>query len=273
MKVLKVLASILLGFIMFVLVGVFGILTAGRIMLSGNNISNIVRDMAKESGEFNVGQINDNEVTFNSKEFQDAIAEMKKYDINVDEIYDEFGAFASQVIKYTIGATDEIDAESMKDVLKKAAQKYEEKTGEKIDLTEIDEGIDNGINEIKQDVKQARDENSEAFEIIETIFNTKTYFGILMGIFVCAVLIVLINKSVVPLCITFIITSILGIIANIGFFVITKVVPTDNDKIVDLILNSFSHIFLGIAVAFVVVLLISIVGIVFAKRQKKPVTA
>jgi hypothetical protein len=55
-----------------------------------------------------------------------------------------------------------------------------------------------------------------------------------MGILVCAVLLVLINKSVVPLCITFIITSILGIIANIGFFVITKVVPTDNDKIVDL---------------------------------------
>jgi len=272
MKVLKVLASIVLGIIIFVLVGIFGILTAGRIMLSGDNISNIIEDIAKESGEFNVGQINDNEVTFNSKEFQDAIAEMKKYDINVDEIYDEFGAFASQVIKYTIGATDEIDAESMKDVLKKAAQKYEEKTGEKIDLTEIDEGIDNGINEIKQDVEQAKDENREAFDIMASIFSSKTYFGILTGILVCAALLVLINKSIIPLCITFVVTGILGTIANVGFFIMTRLVPTEEDQIANLILNGFSNVFLGIAVAFVIIIFASLIGMLLVSRKKKTIT-
>jgi len=272
MKALKVFVTIILGIMTVFLVGVFGLLTAGRIVLSGNNISSIVKELAKETGEFDVKDIFGSDIQISSEEFDDAVSEMKEYGIDVDKIYDEFGDFASQVIKYSIGMSDEIDTKSLKKVLKDTAKKYEAKTGEEIDLDEIDKGIDEGVKEMKRDLRETKKENREGFAIMGAILGPKTYFGILIGIIVCAVLIILINKSVVPLAVTYIVTSILGIFGNLGFFALARFTHAGSEKAVNLILNSLSNIFLGIAGVFLVILVISIVAIVISKKQRKVIT-
>ncbi len=273
MKALKVFVTIILGIMTVFLVGVFSVLTAGRLVLSGDNISSIVKDLAKETGDFDIQDVFGEDIHISSTEFDDAVSEMKEYGIDVDKIYDEFGDFASQVVKYSIGMSDEIDTESLKEVLKDTAKKYEAKSGEEIDLDEIDKGIDEGVKEMKKELRDTKKENREAFAIMGAILGPKTYFGILIGIIVCAALIILINKSVVPLAVTYIVTSILGMFGHLGFFALARFTHAGSDRAVDLILNSLSNIFLGIAGVFLIILIASIVAIIVAKKQKKVITA
>ena len=272
MKALKVFITIILGIVMTVLVVTFGVLTAGRILLSGNNISNITKDVVKESGELNFGEFIDKDSTITSNELTEAISKMEEYGIDVDEVYEQFGDFTSQVLKYSIGATDEINTKAVKKAAKKAAEKYEAKTGDHIDVEEMEEGIDNAVKEIKQEMKQQRKENRTAYDILGFIFDNKTYFGILFGIIAIAVIIVLINTSIVPLCISTIVISIFGMIGNIALFVLTKFIPTEGDLMFEIVMKHMANIFIGIAVAFLVLLIISIVLIVISKNKKHPIT-
>ena len=272
MKALKVFVTIILGIITVILAGAFTILTAGKILFSGSNISNITKDVVKESGKLNFGEFIDKDATITSNELTDAISKMEEYGIDVDEVYKQFGNFTSQILKYSIGATDEIDTKEVKKAAKKAAEKYEKKSGEAIDVNEIDESIDDAVKDIKEQVKQEKRGNRTAFEVMSFIFDNKTYFGILFGMIICLVLTVLINKNIVPVCVISIVTSILGIIGNVGLSVLTKFIPREGDLMLDIVFEHMAKIFLGIAIAFIVILIISIVAIAITSKNKKTIT-
>ncbi len=272
MKFVKGFITFVLGIMFFILVAAFGVLTVGRTFLSGNNIASITKEVVKESGEVNIGQFIDKNAKVSTNELTEAINEMEKYDIDVNEVYKEFGNFTSQIIKYALGSTDEIDTKQVKKAAHKAAEKYEAKTGEKINLDEMDEDIDNAVKEIKQEMKQQRRENRDAYEIISVVFNNKTYFGILIGFIVCGVLIVLINKSVVPLCVSTIVTSVLCIIVNGVLFIATKVVPNDGDMVLDIAIKNLSGILMVATCVFFIILVASIIATVVLKKQRKVIT-
>ena len=63
-----------------------------------------------------------------------------------------------------------------------------------------------------------------ALKILRIALDNRLFYGLIIGIVVIAALIVLINMSVVPLCISTIVISVLEIIANAGLFIITKIV-------------------------------------------------
>ena len=63
-----------------------------------------------------------------------------------------------------------------------------------------------------------------ALKILRIALDNRLFYGLIIGIVVIAALIILINMSVVPLCVSTIVISVLGIIANAGLFIITKIV-------------------------------------------------
>ncbi len=63
-----------------------------------------------------------------------------------------------------------------------------------------------------------------ALKILRIALDNRLFYGLIIGIVVIAALIVLINMSVVPLCISTIVISVLEIIANADLFIITKIV-------------------------------------------------
>lgn len=269
MKALKVFLTIMLGIAMFILIGTFGVLTASRILLSGDNIGNIAKDIVKESGKLNFGDFIDSKEEITTEELTEAISEMEEY-IDVDDLYDEFGNFTSQVLRYAAGASDEIETKDLKKAIKKFAKKYEEKTGEEINLDNIDEELDNAVKEIKQDMKQMDPDSKQALEILGVAYNNKIYYGVLIGILVCGALIVLINQSLVPLCIVTLVISILGLLANGAIALLTKLIPIDGDLISKVILSNVTGVFAKLVLIFIVIIVLSIVGIVVGKKIKKP---
>ena len=282
MKVIKVLLTIVLSVIMFVLVGTLGVITAGRILLSGNNIGNIAEKIVKESGDININEVLDSSGDIDVKELTDVIEKIDEY-ADMDEVYKEFGNFTSQILKYSLGTIDDIETKELKKVIKKAVKKYEAKTGESIDLDALDDSIDEEVKNLKKELKEERkssmnssDESERiAFKILRTALDDKLFYGLIIGIVVIAAIIFLINMSVVPLCVSTIIISALGIIANAGLFIITKVVEKE-DLMMRVVMNNMSHIFLGIAIAFVILIILSIIGIVvgvsISNKKKKVIT-
>jgi len=127
MKVVKVLLTIVLSIVMFVLVGVFGFFTTRRILFSGNNIGNIAEAIVKESGKIDINEVLDSSGELDVKELTDVIEKIDEYS-DMDEVYKEFGTFTSQILKYSLGTTDDIQTKELKKVIKKAVKKYEEKT-------------------------------------------------------------------------------------------------------------------------------------------------
>ena len=269
MKALKIFLTFILGIALFVLIGTFGVLTASRIILSGNNMGSIAKDIVKESGKLNFGEFIDSKGEISTEELTNAISEMEEY-IDVDDLYKEFGNFTSQVLRYASGASDDIETKELKKAIKKFAKKYEEKTGEEIDIDKVDEDIDNAVKDLKHDMKTMDSDAKRGLEILGIAYNNKIYFGVIIGIVVIGALIVLINQSIVPLCITTLVTSILGIIANGIIAVLTRLIPTDGDLISKVILNNITGVFIKVVLIFLVIIILSIVGIIVGKKIKKP---
>jgi len=75
----------------------------------------------------------------------------------MDEVYKEFGNFTSQILKYSLGTTDDIETKELKKVIKKAVKKYEEKTGESINLDALENSIDDEVKILKKEIKEERE--------------------------------------------------------------------------------------------------------------------
>ena len=129
MKALKVILSIIFGFNIFVLTIIFSGLTAARMIVSGDNLGNIIKQAAEKEGVIELGFGSTGSVS--SKELDKAMEEMSEY-VDLDELYDEFGDFASKVINYYFGVSDDIDTAKLKKEIHKIAEKYEKKTGETV---------------------------------------------------------------------------------------------------------------------------------------------
>ena len=273
MKALKVLVSIFLGIIMFISVLLFGTITMVRTALSGDSIGRMIETAAKETDKIDLEDFFSNGGSVSTDELNKALDEMEEY-VSREEVYEGVGDLANQLLKYYMGTVDEIDTTKVKKAVKKVAKKYEEKTGEKINIDDVEKEIDRVADEAKTELKQMSRDDRDKLELLGNIYNNGIYFGILGVFIVCAVLIVLINKSVTPLLIHLIIISIINAITNGILFIAFRFVPIENDEVSKIILSKIGNVFRNMAIfsAIAFVVFVILVIIVDKNKHKKPIT-
>ena len=268
MKALKTFLSIILGTIMFILLGLFTVITSVRIILSGDSVGKILQGLTNQNQEINIANSFDIN-TITSEELDKALDEIDNY-ISRDEIYTALGDVTSQFIKYYIGAIDDIDTDEFKELIEKIAKKYEEKNGEKIDLSEINENIDKAKEEIKQEVTKDKEE-LEKIQYLRYFFNNSIYMGIIIGFIVCGLLIVLINKSITPLLVHLIIITVLNSIGFSIIFIAMKYIPVTADPANIIIIDSINELFTKILMVYIITAVLLIISLTISKKRKKEV--
>lgn len=267
MKVLKAILTVILSFIMFVAVVAFGVMTCVKIILSSNSISEIITDVARESDEIDLGVVIKDVNSIETEELDKALEEIEEY-ISKEEVYEEIGELTSQIIKYYVGATDEIDTSSIKKTIEKISKKYEEKTGESIDLTEINDGIDEMEKELKEEIETMNEEDREKLEILSLVYNNNVYFGVIFTLILCAVLIVVINKSVKPLLVIGIILSFFSAIGNGIITALFTELSIEGDRTDAIITNSVASVFRNTAIISVGLIVLFIVLLIVLNKTK-----
>ena len=151
------------------------------------------------------------------------------------EITQTVSQYADEIINYMTGASEElnIDPAQLTKVVNTAIDKYEEKTGEVIDRTGLEETISENVEaivpELTATLDTAKEENAEAFEIlrkVNIVLSTKVFILAICVCLVLALIIFLINMNIF-VCFKFIsIPSIVdGLILFIGALVAGGLVP------------------------------------------------
>ncbi len=267
MKILKGIFNVFLGFIMFIALAAFSSLTALRTMLSGDFLGNVIMTITEKSEELNIGSLVNSDETISTSELDKAMEEIDEY-ISKEEIYNQFGDLTSQFIEYYVGARDDIDTSELKATIKEVAKKYEDKTGEKIDVDSINVEIDSAKEKIKESTKENNSE-LEALRILSFIYNNTLYYGCIVVFVICAIIMVLVNKSILPLIKHLIIILVFNGIGNgVLGFAVTKVIG-DMDTTTMTIIENLKDVFMKIAIISVIVVVLLIVLFIILKVIQK----
>ena len=213
------------------------------------------------------------------------------------DITETVNQYADQIINYMTGASDEIniEPEELTKVVNKAIDKYEEKTGEVIDRSGLDEAISTNVEamvpELTATLDSAKEENAQAFEaikIVNTILSLKVFIIALVVCFVLALIIFLINMNIF-VCFKYIsIPAIIdGLLLFIGALVAAGMVPSilkgliaDNGlpaAIYDLVIVYLNKVFLQLKICGIVATILGVIlcvfGFMLGKKKAMPATA
>lgn len=199
------------------------------------------------------------------------------------DITETVNQYADQIINYMTGASDEIniEPEQLTKVVNKAIDKYEEKTGEVIDRSGLDEAISTNVEamvpELTATLDSAKEENAQVFEaikIVNTILSLKVFIIALAVCFVLALIIFLINMNIF-VCFKYIsIPAIIdGLILFIGAILAAGMVPSilqgliaDNGlpaAIYDLVIVYLNKVFLQLKVCGIAATILGVILCVF----------
>ena len=210
------------------------------------------------------------------------------------DITETVNQYADQIINYMTGASDEIniEPEQLTKVVNKAIDKYEEKTGEVIDRSGLDEAISTNVEamvpELTATLDSAKEENAQALEaikIVNTILSLKVFIIALVVCFVLALIIFLINMNIF-VCFKYIsIPAIIdGLILFIGALVAAGMVPSilkgliaDNGlpaAIYDLVIVYLNKVFLQLKICGIVATILGVIlcvfGFMLGKKKALP---
>ena len=270
MKALKVIASIILGCVMFVAALVFGVLTTMRIFFSAGSMGKMIEQAAEENGKISLNGVDKNSSDVGIEDLQKAIDVLDGY-VSKKEIYKEFGIFSSDLVKYYFGAKDEVSSKSLKRLLEKVEKKYKEETNSTVNFDELYRMIDQSVVEAKNSIKNMDADDEQAMQFIGLAFNNGVYAGILVAFFVCGLLIFLVNKNIKPVCIHLAIVTILCALANFGMSGVAKKIDT-NDLMGEIISKTMQKDFMITALAFIIIAVVAII-IAATKKNKNVITA
>lgn len=233
-KILSVLLSILFAF------ALLGTLLLGivREHVKPSTISDLASEILKpvayeknSSGlfypdEWNVVQVVDYEIpedldfsnidleNLDIAEIVDTVAEAYGVDIDSEfvaevlsdpETTELVNEYTNEIVDYMTGKTTElnIDPVKLEKVINKSIDKYEEKTGEVVDRTGLNESINEGVKaavpEITTSLDVVKEENAETLEVVKLCFEILSLKTLLICVAVCviiALLIFVINRNI-----------------------------------------------------------------------------
>ena len=266
MKALKVLLTIFLAIVMFFSVTAFSVLTALRVVTSKNFLAANIKDVT-DTDKFDITTIiDDGDVSID--EFNEAMDELEEY-ISREEMSNIIGDFSSQIIRYYVGINDSIDVSNVKKTLKEVAKKYEKKTGEDFDLDAAYADIDQAVKDVKASVKDMNKNDKETLDILRAIFSNKLYYGTIAAIIICALLIIVVNKSIKPLVIALIPISITNA-AGTGIFALgSKAANTTVTGIEAIIVKNLSGVFLKFFLVDIAIIILMIVLLILLEKKEK----
>lgn len=177
-------------------------------------------------GEWNVVQVVDYEIpegldfsnidleNLDIAEIVDTVA--KAYGVDIDsefvaevlsdpETTELVNEYTNEIVDYMTGKTTElnIDPVKLEKVINKSIDKYEEKTGEVVDRTGLNESINEGVKaavpEITTSLDVVKEENAETLEVVKLCFEILSLKTLLICVAICviiALLIFVINRNI-----------------------------------------------------------------------------
>ena len=265
MKVLKGFISVILAFFMLLSLIAFSGILLFRVFLSGPTLSGIAKSMVEQTDSFEMDSLFDG-MKFDNEEINNIFDEMSEY-VSKEDLYDEIGDLASQMIRVAAGNTDHIDASHFKETIKKAAKNYEKKTGEDVDLQELDDSIDNAIKEMEKEARSS-DTPAEVTSLFNAVYSNGTLITSAVVFVVCGLLIVVMFKSVTPLLIHLAIIGFLHGITNGVLGILMSAIPIEEEAM-KYFIAPIKGLFLKTALICVAVAVISIILIIVLSVVKK----
>lgn len=186
----KVLNHLLTDILLFLVV-FLTVIIMGRDVLSGNNVYNIVKD---DIGE----KINNNNIEksvlkdFINEEDAEGISEY----LNEEDFDEEMGNVISSYFKYTSGISEEKpDLEKFEEVIKSAVDKYEKKTGKKVDEKKIDIAISSMDKVLSEATPSKLDNRVKTF--MNIIYSDSILSLVIVLILSVLTLIFIVNRSLI----------------------------------------------------------------------------
>ena len=249
--------SVITTFLIMLLLAVLSTTLIIRSYLSFDTISKVIEEAMPEG----------------SKTFDNALSEVFKQNgyegkvsdyVDTKELENLIKDYASKLIAYELGdgQMPTINNEEINDLLDKAIEQYEKKTGKKIDRTEVD----NALNEIDKNVeksdtlsKQLDNNNLGVVKTVYSLIASKTLVILLAVILVFLIgVLFLLNMDVVKT-LTYLISAFL--INGVCIIIIPLILNGifGNIEIVKIITNPFYKyglISLGISLIFVIITVI-----------------
>ena len=271
MKVLKGFVSVILAFFMLLSLIAFSGILLFRVFLSGPTLGGIAKSMVEQTDSFEMDSLFDG-MKFDNEEINNIFDEMSEY-VSKEDLYNEIGDLANQMIRLAAGNINHIDGSHFKETIKEAAKKYEKKTGEDVDLQELDDSIDNAIKEME---KEARESNTpaEVTSIFNTVYSNGTLITSVVVFVVCGLLIVVMFKSVKPLFIHLAIIGFLHGITNGVLGILMSAIPLEDEEMKYFIEPIkglfFKTALICVAVAIISIILIIVLSVVKKNKQVAP---
>ena len=262
MKFLKGFISSLLGFIMLISLTTFCSLFVLRSLLSGPNLAKIFTSVVQKTNEVDLSSITKSDVNFELEGIDRDFLE--------EDAMQVYGELVSQMLEYEVGVREELpDTKALKEKMSELAKEYEKKTGEEIDLSEMEEEIDKAVEAYGEESKQNSiftDDQKQIFSVIYS--NTILYICIIIFI-ICAILIVIINKSILPLLGHLVAVLAINGVGNGLIGTALKGMISNDTEVASVIINNIGGIFNKILIISIIVALVLLVIFIIIKILKK----
>lgn len=262
MKILKGFISSILGFVMLMALTMFCSLFVIRNLLSGPNLAKIFTSVIESTSEVNLSGLTNSDLSFDvggiDKEFLE------------EDAMEVYGELFSQMLEYEVGVRNNLpDTKALKEKMGELAESYEKKTGEKIDISEMEDEIDKAVEQYSEESKNRSIFTDEQKKIFEVIYSNTIPTICIVVFIVCAILIVVINKSIMPLLVHLVIILVINGIGNGLLGTALGSILKDNSEVGNAILDSLSGIFNKVLIISIIVAVLLLVAFIIIKVINK----
>ncbi len=263
-NILKKLLSSLLNFILLLSITTLCAIFATRNLLSGDTILGILNS-STINNNYDYSSIIPN--NSNDNIYQN----INEY-IDTKNLTEELGSLITDYLKYSSGIPGSTapSTDELKEIIKESSKKYEEKTGQTIDIEEINKQLDEI--EVKLQEENEITKNNTYKQAFQFIYNDKYIYMAIATIIVCIILILLLNK-IEDLIKCLIAVSIFNGVGNFAFgLVLNKILASKSNvnNIVSSMTNTFNKIaIISFIISGVLLIIYIIMKVIKSKIKKK----
>ena len=258
----KKLISAILSLVMLIAITGLCSIFVIRTLLSGANVI----DLALKSA--NVSDIKYSDVLSNLTG-QDLNGDLSAY-IDDEELKTNLEDFITNTLKYYSGVKDVAvpSVDALKEQINNSIDKYEEKTGKKINRDQVDEAFKNLDTEVAQSIGVTNSE--EIKTIFNFIYSNKLVIFLLILIIAIIVIKILMFHSIIELLKSIIVIVMFNSFGNFGFGIALKsLFKTSSEPQIDIILKNITSSFNKIALISLIIALTFSIILIIIKVIKK----
>ena len=267
MKFLKGFLTAILGFVMLMSLTTFCSVFLLRSLLSGPNLAKIMTSVAQKTDTLDISKFTNSDVKIELDEVDKEFLEKDAMEV--------YGDLISQILEYEMGTRDTLpDTTKLKEKMKDLAEDYEKKTGKEVDISELEKGIDEAIEQYGKETKNEPILNEDIKKVFSVIFSNTLLIASIIVFVVCAILIVVINKSILPLLKHLIIILIINGVGNGLLSKALSSVVKDNSEVGVVLVDNISGLINNVLIISIIcaaVLIIAYIAIKIILKKKKEV--